>query len=153
VTCSLGGRCERLDHGGPDVTDPTHHLAVAIAEWIDQEVTEQRATPAQPARSSSLLLPQEEKDGGRGCWLGSRCQQAEVAHRVLVAVRDVLREQRDKLSRRARALKQRLRPGVFALIDDFLGGDVKDALLGYRKPPAGCSARRTPGNAASSSVG
>ena len=54
---------------------------------------------------------------------------------MLVAVWDVLREQRDKLSRRARALKQRLRPGVLALIDDLLAGDAKDALLGDRKSP------------------
>src|SRR5271170_8077882 len=110
-------------------------MSVVIAEGIGLEVADEGVSPAQPGRSRTLLLAQEEKDGGRGCWLGSRCKQAEIAHGVLVAVRDVLREQRDKRSGRARALKQRLRPRVFALVDDFLGGDAKDALLGYGKPP------------------
>ncbi len=45
----------------------------------------------------------------------------------------VLRKQRRKVCGGARALKDRLRAGVLALIDDLLTGDAKNALLGDGK--------------------
>jgi|SRR5271166_1235959 len=97
---------------------------MVIAEGIDLEVTPQRVAPVQPTRAGSLLLPEKEKDGSRDRWLSSWRHQPEVAHGVLVAARDVLREKSDKIRWRARALNYRLRSGVLILIDDLVAGDA-----------------------------
>ena len=102
---SLGNRQEHfcLDIGVGqsrlEVADPTHLLATLSRRGIDVKVADYGASPVQTRGLRARLLPQQEKDGSPGLALRPRRQQAKVAHRVLVVIRDMLAEERDELRR------------------------------------------------------
>ncbi len=112
-------------------------LAVVVEEGIDVEVAEQGVKLGRGGRGWPLLTKQKKRRLQPGGMLFPLAQsgQAKVAHGVLVAIQDMLREHVNELRRRGAGFSHDLHPGflaslcVFVLVDNFLFRHMEDATL------------------------
>ena len=108
---------------------PLHAVTECIDERVNTKVFYERGGPALSRRFGSGLLAEQTKDGWGSQSFSPRRQQAEVAHRVMVPIKDMLRERGNKLRRRTSDFQQSLRSGVFDLVNHFLLRYLENPLL------------------------
>jgi hypothetical protein len=99
--------------------DPLHTIAEFIDKRINTKVLLECISPSLSMRLRLRLLTEQSKHGLKSVSSSVR-QQAEVAHGVLIPVQDMLREDGNRLRRRAAGFQQGFRSGVFDLVDNFL---------------------------------
>ena len=81
-------------------SNPAHPFTAAIEERVDAEAFPERGRPAQTPRFALPCLSQQGEDGVMRAGLGARGQQSEVADGVPVAVRHVVGQGGQEVSRR-----------------------------------------------------